>query len=403
VPGTEDHGPRGLSAGVLSAARGVVGDVLLPAGASQMTDGVKPVDIAGRVIGPGRPTFIVAEMSANHGRSLDKALEIIDAASRAGADAVKLQTYTADTLTLEGDQEWFYVHGGTPWDGRRLYDLYQEAATPWEWFPLLQRRAEERGIILFSTAFDPTAVDFLEAHQVPCHKVASFELVDLPLIERMAATGKPLIMSTGMADLAEIDAAVRAARGAGARDLILMYCNSAYPAPPAEMNLRTMAHLAAGFGLPVGLSDHTLGIEVAVAAVALGASVIEKHFTLSRAEPGPDSSFSIEPEELGRLVASIRVVEQALGGVSYGPTQAQRASLALRRSLFVVADVARGEVLTADNVRSLRPALGLAPRHLPQVLGRAARQDIKRGTPMSWDLIEPPRAAPGSPSGVVVP
>ncbi|MFW6175178.1 MAG: pseudaminic acid synthase, partial [Acidobacteriota bacterium] len=266
--------------------------------------GPDTVEIGGRRIGPGEPVFVVAEVSANHNGSFDRAAEILHAAHVAGVDAVKLQTYTPDTMTLDLDQEPFRVEGGTIWDGRSLHDLYREAQTPWEWHPKLREVAEELGLILFSTPFDPTAVDFLEEMDVPAYKVASFEIVDLPLIRKIAATGKPMIVSTGMATLGEIEEAVAAARGAGATEIVLLKCTSAYPAPPEEADLRTIPHLATTFGVPAGLSDHTLGTEVAVAAVALGACVIEKHFTLSRADGGPDGAFSLEPQELRRLVDS---------------------------------------------------------------------------------------------------
>jgi pseudaminic acid synthase len=343
--------------------------------------------IKGRRIGCGEPVYIIAEMSANHSQNFDQAVRILYAAKEAGADAVKLQTYMPDTLTIPSDREYFRIGGGTLWDGRTLYDLYSEAYMPWEWQPKLKEIADEIGIDLFSTAFDPTAVDFLEQMGVPVHKVASFEIVDIPLIEKMARTGKPLIISTGMATLGEIEEAVQAARRAGATQIALLKCTSAYPAPPEEMNLRTIPHLAEAFGVPVGLSDHTLGIAVPVAAVALGACIVEKHFTLSRDIPGPDSAFSLEPHEFKAMVEAIRTVEKALGKVHYGITEQEAKSRVFRRSLFVVKDMKAGEMFTEENVRSIRPGYGLHPRHLNDVLGRRAARDIKRGTPLSWELI----------------
>ena len=347
----------------------------------------RPLIIGDRRIAPGRPTYIIAELSANHGHSFEQAVRLVHAAKQAGADAVKLQTYTADTLTLRSDRPEFRVVGGTLWDGRTLHDLYGEAYTPWEWQPKLKAVADELGIDLFSTPFDPTAVDFLEGMGVPAYKVASFELVDLPLIEKIARTGKPIIMSTGMATLAEIAEAVDVVRRAGSGQLALLKCNSAYPAPPEEMNLRTIPHLAEAFGVPVGLSDHTLGIAVPVAAVALGACIIEKHFTLSRAEPGPDSAFSLEPHEFKAMVEGVRVAEKALGTVHYGLSGKDEASRVFRRSLFVVQDVKVGEAFTEQNVRSIRPGHGLPPKALHDVIGRRAACEVARGTPLSWDLV----------------
>ena len=345
------------------------------------------VQINGRSIGTGYPTYIVAEMSANHNQDFDQAVRILYAAKEAGADAVKLQTYTPDTLTIPSDKEYFRIGGGTLWDGRTLYDLYGEAYMPWEWQPKLKEIADEIGIDLFSTAFDPTAVDFLEQMGVPVHKVASFEIVDIPLIEKMARTGKPLIISTGMATLGEIEEAVQAARRAGATQIALLKCTSAYPAPPEEMNLRTIPHMAEAFSVPVGLSDHTLGIAVPVAAVALGACIVEKHFTLSRDIPGPDSAFSLEPHELKAMVEAIRTVEKALGEVHYGVSEREAQSRIFRRSLFVVRDMRAGEVFTDENVRSIRPGYGLPPKYLPEILGRRTVRDVEKGTPLSWDLI----------------
>jgi N-acetylneuraminate synthase len=341
-----------------------------------------------RPVGLGKPMYIVAELSANHNQEFEQAVNMIHAAAEAGADAIKLQTYTPDTMTIDCDNELFRVGEGTIWEGRRLYDLYREAYTPWDWQPRLKQVTDDLGLDLFSTPFDATAVDFLEAMGVPAHKVASFEIVDLPLIERIARTGKPMILSTGMATLAEIDEAVQAARGAGACEIALLKCNSAYPAPPEEMNLRTIPHLAQAFDVVVGLSDHTLGIAAAVAAVALGASIIEKHLTLSRATPGPDSAFSLEPHEFRAMVEAVREAEKALGDVCYGATEHEAPSRVFRRSLFVVKDIEAGEPFTEENVRSIRPGYGLSPKFLKEVIGRRAAEDIKRGTPISWDAIE---------------
>jgi pseudaminic acid synthase len=346
------------------------------------------MEIRGRPIGLGQPTYVVAELSANHRGRLDDAMALVDAAADAGADAVKLQTYTADTITIDARNEHFVIDAGTVWDGRTLHDLYAEAATPWEWHAPLKERAEARGLSLFSSPFDPTAVDFLEQLGVPAYKIASFELVDIGLIACAARTGRPLIMSTGMATLDEVGEAVSAARDAGAREIALLKATSAYPAPPDESNLRTIPHLAEAFGVPTGLSDHTIGIGVPVAAVALGACIIEKHLTLSRSAGGPDAAFSTEPDEFRAMVVAIRDAERGLGRVSYEPTANERDSRSLRRSLFVVADVAAGEPFTRENVRSIRPAAGLHTRHLDDVLGRVATRDVERGTPLSWDLVQ---------------
>lgn len=343
--------------------------------------------IGKKFVGPGRPVFLVAEMSGNHNQSFEQAQAIVRAAAEAGADAVKLQTYTADTLTIDCDAAPFRLGEGTLWAGRNLHALYREAFTPWEWQPGLKALAEDLGMELFSTPFDDTAVDFLEAMDVPAHKVASFEIVDHALLAKVARTGKPVVLSTGMSTLGEIDGAVRVLRENGCRDLVLLKCTSAYPADPADMNLRTIPHLAQAFDAPAGLSDHTLGCEVAVAAVPLGACLIEKHFTLSRSDPGPDSAFSLQPDEFAAMVRAVRTVEAALGRVSYALTKGERASLTFRRSLFVVADVRAGETFTPANVRSIRPGMGLPPALLPEVLGRRAAVDIARGTPVSWDMV----------------
>jgi pseudaminic acid synthase len=345
------------------------------------------IRIASSKIGPGFPAYIIAELSANHNQDFAQAVRIIEAAKNADANAVKLQTYTADTITIACDREEFRIGGGTLWDGRNLHDLYGEAYTPWEWQPRLKKVAEDLGMDLFSSAFDATAVDFLEEMGVPAHKVASCELVDLPLIECMARTGKPLIMSTGMATLEEIDEALKAARSAGATQIALLKCTSAYPAPAEEMNLRTIPEMARRFGVPVGLSDHTMGIAAPVAAVTLGACILEKHLTFSRATPGPDSAFSLEPQEFKAMVDAVRTAEKALGEVHFGLSSKEEASRAFRRSLFVVEDVKRGEIFTAANVRSIRPGHGLHTRHMSEVLGKQAARDIDRGTPLCWDLV----------------
>jgi len=345
------------------------------------------IEIGNRVVGAGHPTYVIAELSANHGQHFDRAVEIIRAAKHAGADAIKLQTYTPDTMTIACNRAEFLIKG-TLWQGRNLHELYREAYTPWDWQPRLREAALELGIELFSAPFDATAVEFLESMNVPAYKLASFELVDLPLIRRMAATGKPLIMSTGMATVDEIEEAVQTACQSGATQIALLKCTSAYPAPPEEMNLRTIPELSRRFGVPAGLSDHTLGIAVPVAAVTLGATIIEKHITLSRTEPGPDSAFSLEPDEFKAMVDAIRVAEKAVGDVHFGFGAHEASSRAFRRSLFVVEDMQRGSTFTAQNVRAIRPGHGLHPQHLHEVLERRATCDIERGTPLNWDLVE---------------
>src|SRR6201996_6826695 len=322
---------------------------------------MRPVAIAGRAIGPDQPPYVIAEMSGNHNGDIERAFRLIDAAADAGADAVKLQTYTADTITIDHDGPGFLIQGGL-WHGRRLHELYQEAHTPWDWHPRLFEHAREIGVTAFSSPFDPTAIAFLESLDAPAYKVASFEIVDTPLIAAMARTGKPLIISTGLASPDDIAEAVAAARDAGDEELILLHCTSGYPTPASQMHLRTMMDLGAAHGTLVGLSDHTMGTAVSVAAVALGACVIEKHFCLARADGGPDAAFSLEPNELARLVSDCRAAWEALGGVHYEEVEAEAASRDHRRSLYVVADVRAGEPLTLDNIRSIRPGFGLPPK-----------------------------------------
>ncbi|TVT85645.1 pseudaminic acid synthase [Pseudomonas sp. H3(2019)] len=345
--------------------------------------------IGDRMIGADAPPFIIAEMSGNHNHSLEVALQIVEAAARAGAHALKLQTYTAETMTLDLDQGEFFIRDpNSLWAGSSLYALYEKAHTPWEWHAPIFARAKELGMLAFSTPFDDTAVDFLESLDVPAYKIASFENTDLPLIRRVAATGKPLIISTGMASIAELDETVRAARAAGCKDLVLLKCTSTYPATPANSNVRTIPHLRELFGCEVGLSDHSMGVGVSVAAVALGATVVEKHFTLDRAAGGVDASFSLEPSELASLVVETERAWQAMGRVHYGVTEAEQKSLVYRRSLYVAQDMAAGEVFTSQNLRAIRPGLGLAPKHAESIIGRRARGPLKRGTALAWSLIE---------------
>ncbi len=342
--------------------------------------------LGSRPIGPNHPPFIVAELSGNHMGRLDRALDLVRAAAAAGADAVKLQTYTADTITIDHDGPGFRIEGGL-WHGRTLHDLYQEAHTPWDWHEALFAEGRRLGLVVFSSPFDETAIDLLERLDAPAYKIASFELVDLPLIERAAATGKPLILSTGMAGLGEIETAVEAARAAGCRSLALLHCVSGYPAPAEDYNLRTIPHLADAFGCVAGLSDHTIGTATAVAAAVIGAAIIEKHFTLCRADGGPDAAFSAEPRELTQLVADCRTARTALGGVAYGCRPSEQPGLIFRRSLYAVRDIAAGEMLSRTNIRSIRPGFGLPPADLPRLLGRRARTAITRGTPLCWELV----------------
>jgi len=344
---------------------------------------MKQMTIGENIIGKDHRTYIVAELSANHDQRFDKAVHIIEAAKASGADAVKLQTYTPDTMTIDCETDIFKIRG-TIWNGRNLYQLYKEAFTPWEWHPKLQTTAQKIGIDLFSTPFDASAVDFLDKMNVPAFKVASFENVDIPLLKKIARTGKPIIMSTGMASLAEIDEAVNTIRTEGNDQIALLKCTSAYPAPPEEINLNTIAHMAKAFDVPIGLSDHTMGSAVAVAAIALGARVVEKHFTLSRNDPGPDSPFSMEPREFKQMVDDIRTVEKALGTVSYNLTTKQKESASFRRSLFVVKDIKTGDRFSEENIRSIRPGYGLHTRHLDEILGKKAQLDLPKGTPLEW-------------------
>ena len=346
------------------------------------------MQISGRPISTGTRPYCIAEMSGNHNQSLERALSIVDAAAKCGADAIKLQTYTADTMTLDVSGPGFVIDDAASlWSGRQLFDLYKEAHTPWDWHRPIMERAAAHGIHCFSTPFDETAVDFLESIGVPAYKVASFENTDLPLIRKVASTGKPMIISTGMASLAEIDDAVRAAREAGGRDIALLKCTSTYPASPATSNVATVPYLRALFECEIGLSDHTMGVGAAVAAVAHGATIVEKHFTLRRADGGVDSTFSLEPDEFGLLVTETERAWQSLGKVQFGPSVAEKRSLTFRRSVYITEDLSAGDVLSRKNLKCLRPGLGLPPKFYDLVLGRRVTRDVSRGTPMSWDLL----------------
>lgn len=349
-----------------------------------MTD--RTFEIAGRKIGAGQPPYIIAEMSGNHNGDINRAMRLLEAAHASGADAVKLQTYTADTMTIDVDRPDFRIQGG-PWDGRILHDLYEEAHTPWEWHPALFSRARELGITAFSTPFDLTSVDFLRTLDAPAYKIASFELTDTPFVSKVAAEGKPMILSTGLAKLSEIEQAVVAVRCEGLNDFALLHCISAYPAPASDSNLATIPHLGAAFDCPAGLSDHTLGTEVAVASVALGATVIEKHFTLARSDGGPDAAFSLEPSELSALVRQTRTAWEAIGRPHYDLKGSERGSIVFRRSLYAIADIAEGETFSDENIRSIRPGHGLPPADINRVLGRQAKRAISRGEPLDWDLV----------------
>lgn len=345
------------------------------------------IKIKGRIIGEGQPVFIIAELSANHLQKFELAVETIKAIKESGADAVKLQTYTPDTITIDCNNEYFQIKQGTLWDGKTLYQLYQEAYTPWEWQPKLKEIAEEIGLLCFSTPFDKTAVDFLEEMKVPAYKVASFEITDIPLIEYIASKGKPVIMSTGIATFSDIEEAVTACRKAGNNQIALLKCTSAYPAPFEEMNLRTIPNLTETFKTITGISDHTLGITASITATALGAKIIEKHFILNRGLDGPDAAFSLQPEEFKAMVKAVREAEAALGEISYELSDKVKKSREFSRSLFIVKDMKNGEVFTVENVRSIRPAYGISPKNLKDILGKKAGRDIKKGTPMSWELI----------------
>jgi N-acetylneuraminate synthase len=346
------------------------------------------IRIGQRLLGASHRPFIIAEMSGNHNQSLERALQIVDAAAAAGVDAVKLQTYTADTMTIDVNMPGFVIRDpDSLWAEKQLYQLYQQAHTPWDWHGPILQRAASLGLSCFSSPFDETAVDFLQSLGVPAFKIASFENTDLPLIRKVAATGKPMIISTGMATAAELDESVRAAREAGCRDLILLKCTSTYPATPENTNINTIPHLRALFGCEVGLSDHTMGIGVAVAAVALGATVIEKHFTLRRADGGVDSAFSMEPEEMRALVVESERAWQSMGTITYGSSESEKKSLAFRRSLYVVQDMRAGEQFTPDNLRAIRPGFGLPPKFLTLALGRIVTTNVKRGTPLSWEML----------------
>ena len=353
-----------------------------------MINNSKEIYIEGRAIGLGRTPFVIAEMSGNHNQSLDRALDIVEAVAKSGAHALKLQTYTPDTMTIDLDDREFHISDQKSlWAGTSLYKLYSRACTPWEWHKPIFDRARELGIIAFSTPFDETAVDFLESLNVPCYKIASFENTDLQLIRLVAATGKPLIISTGMATVAELDESVRTAREAGCKNLILLKCTSTYPATADNTNILTIPHLRELFDCEVGLSDHTMGVGVSIASVALGATVIEKHITLDRGDGGVDSTFSMEPTEMAQLVLEAQRAWQALGKVSYGPTQSETESVSLRRSLYVVKDISAGDVLTNENVRAIRPGLGLPTKYMDNVLGRTVKSDAKRGSALTWELL----------------
>lgn len=350
---------------------------------------MKDITVENHIIGSGRPPFIIAEMSGNHNQSLERAFEIIDAAAKTGAHALKIQTYTADTMTLDLKHDEFFIEDkNSLWEGKSLYQLYEEAHTPWDWHRPIFERARKLGLIPFSTPFDSTAVDFLEELNNPIYKIASFENTDIPLIKKVASTGKPMIISTGMITGEELDESVSAARDSGCKDLILLKCTSTYPASPENTNILTIPDLRDRYHCHSGLSDHTMGIGVAVASVALGATVIEKHFTLDREEGGIDSTFSMEPDEMAALVIETKRASDSLGSVQYGPTEKEKNSLVFRRSLYITEDMNAGDVISADNMRAIRPGLGLAPKYHEEILGKKITRDIKRGTPVSFDLFE---------------
>ena len=344
--------------------------------------------IAGKPIGGGTPPYVIAEMSANHNGNIETALRIIEAAKLAGANAVKLQTYTAETITLKSDREDFKINGGL-WDGRTLYDLYEEAHTPWEWHPALFEHARKIGITIFSSAFDQTAVDLLESLDTPAYKIASFEAVDLSLIKYVASTGKPMIISTGMADAEEIQEAIDAARSGGCKELAILHCVSGYPAPAQDYNLLTIPDMIKRFGVVTGLSDHTLDNTTAIASIGVGAAIIEKHFTLDRKGGGPDDSFSLEPADLAALCTGVRIAWEAMGEVNYSRKSSEQDNVKFRRSLYFVEDLKAGELITPKAIRSIRPGFGLAPKHIDEIIGRTAAHDIKRATPVTWNDVKP--------------
>ena len=349
---------------------------------------MKTIEIQGRKIGKEYPPFVIAEMSGNHNQSLERALEIVEAAARSGAHGLKIQTYTADTMTLDISEGEFFINDpNSLWKGNSLYNLYQQAYTPWEWHKPIFDRCQELGIIGFSTPFDATAVDFLESLDVPCYKIASFENTDLPLIRKVASTGKPIIISTGMATVAELDETVRTARESGCEDIILLKCTSTYPATPDNTNILTIPHLRDLFDIQVGLSDHTMGIGVSVASVALGATVIEKHFTLRRADGGVDSTFSMEPEEMQQLVIETERAWQSLGRISYGETEEEKKSIVFRRSLYIAKDMKAGDIFTMNNLKAIRPGKGLSPKYYDILLGKTIKHDVKAGTAVTWNLL----------------
>lgn len=340
-----------------------------------------------RAIGIGQPVFIVAELSGNHNQDFDRAAALIEAAAEAGADGIKIQTYTADTLTIDSNEKSFVIGDGTIWQGRTLFDLYSDAYTPWEWQPKLMEIAQSLGLEFFSTPFDETAVDFLEAMNVPIYKIASFEIVDIPLLKSVGKTGKPVILSTGMASISEIGEAIETLVGSGSGPIALLKCTSAYPASPEDANLRTLSDMRERFDTLVGLSDHTIGLSVPIAAVSLGACIVEKHFTLSRDDGGPDSDFSLQPSEFAEMVRGVRQAEMIIGEVKYGTQDSEKPSLVFRKSLFIVEDIEEGEVLTRKNTRCIRPGYGLHPRHLEEVIGRKVKSRIRRGTPLRWEVL----------------
>lgn len=349
---------------------------------------VNTVEIGKYSVGENQPPFIIAEMSGNHNQSLERALELVEIAAKTGVHAIKLQTYTPDTMTLDLSRDEFFIQDkDNIWEGSTLYDLYKEAHTPWEWHQPIMERARLLGLECFSSPFDETSVDFLETLNVPCYKIASFENIDLPLIKKAASTGKPLIISTGMASLAELDGAVSAARDAGCKDLILLKCTSTYPALPENTNIQTIPHMKSLFGCQVGLSDHSMGLGVSIASVALGATIIEKHFTTKRSDGGVDSTFSMEPEEMAGLVVETKRAWESMGKISYGPTEAEKKSLKFRRSLYITENMKKGDVLSTDNLRAIRPGLGISPKYIDDVVGLVVKTDVIKGTAFNWGIV----------------